>query len=577
MKKHMIPYVITILAAMHVGLCVGRAGPQDYWYPDYTFQMWTNANQDGELGLDADHIVVSASNHVYVLEERGPTLVVRYGHDGTFERYLSFYGASRAIATGPSNQVHVLQRVNEHRTVNVLDADLTGIQRTVTLENDTTNLSSDYLVVGGSGRYFVFNSSKDQVRVYAPDGTFLHSWSGPDDDLTAKLEQGLFMTLGPDGLVYVVDNTGGGKIVKVFTTDGEFVRRMPHAISDYRLRGGTEGIWYVYDNSVTGPIDTYPELTMINNAGRVVRHVELDHQLRDFAVGPDDRVYALSSWGYIETFFRTTYSFPEAVPEAPPTTHIVAIAQRGGTTLIDVDYRVYDKDDDTLHTAAIGFINRDVRFDKAVLINSLVEGTDANLGPGIATGQTYRLTWDVAADVSSNIVPVAVSILARDSTPPLSFDFIRMPSNGTDPEIVISQVPLIQQDLRPPFYWYLATADPEVTLQTGEVLGTAAAPARFVGAVLAYSNEVRAIGREYLLDRLGVRAATTAEVGRAKQGATAGTINQEDPRKTIQWGDFAPHYARPRQVNEYGFDTAAYETPPPVKKPISHWFVVLEP
>ena len=69
-----------------------------------------------------------------------------------------------------------------------------------------------------------------------------------------------------------------------------------------------------------------------------------------------------------------------------------------------------------------------------------------------------------------------------------------------------------------------------------------------ISLVDGWSGTVEA-GRQFLYERLGVRAATASEVARALEGNIPGTINKWTPRFTVGPGD------RPKLVNEYGFDT----------------------
>jgi len=69
-----------------------------------------------------------------------------------------------------------------------------------------------------------------------------------------------------------------------------------------------------------------------------------------------------------------------------------------------------------------------------------------------------------------------------------------------------------------------------------------------ISLIDGWSGTVEA-GRQFLYERLGVRAATASEVARALEGNIPGTINKWTPRFTVGPG------VRPKLVNEYGFDT----------------------
>ncbi len=69
----------------------------------------------------------------------------------------------------------------------------------------------------------------------------------------------------------------------------------------------------------------------------------------------------------------------------------------------------------------------------------------------------------------------------------------------------------------------------------------------------AYEDITTAAGRAYLLNLLNLREASPAEVDRAREGGTPGTVNQFEPVLKVFPDD------RPVKVNEYGFDVGASE------------------
>jgi sugar lactone lactonase YvrE len=71
------------------------------------------------------------------------------------------------------------------------------------------------------------------------------------------------------------------------------------------------------------------------------------------------------------------------------------------------------------------------------------------------------------------------------------------------------------------------------------------------GLSLARGNQTTPLGRDYLLSKMNLRVATSAEVTRAKEGSVPGNVNQFNP--TFKVGPDE----RPAKVNEYGFDTGA--------------------
>ena len=71
---------------------------------------------------------------------------------------------------------------------------------------------------------------------------------------------------------------------------------------------------------------------------------------------------------------------------------------------------------------------------------------------------------------------------------------------------------------------------------------------------LASGTATTAAGRTYIFDKMGYNEATSAEVTRAKNAGTPGTINQWDPKLRVGPDE------RPTKVNAYNFETSANGT-----------------
>ena len=102
------------------------------------------------------------------------------------------------------------------------------------------------------------------------------------------------------------------------------------------------------------------------------------------------------------------------VTNVAPTVVVSNAAQRAGTTFMDIDYRVNDPDDATVQTAALGFVNGGTSLGSVLKLNTLVEGTAANIGSNTPANTLKRLTWNVGADWSTNFGNVQIEVLAKD-------------------------------------------------------------------------------------------------------------------------------------------------------------------
>jgi sugar lactone lactonase YvrE len=67
--------------------------------------------------------------------------------------------------------------------------------------------------------------------------------------------------------------------------------------------------------------------------------------------------------------------------------------------------------------------------------------------------------------------------------------------------------------------------------------------------LLAFGGSTTRLGRQFLLQRMGLREATAAEVLRAKEAGTSGVVNQWEPKLKVGPDE------RPAKINAYGFDT----------------------
>jgi hypothetical protein len=204
-----------------------------------------------------------------------------------------------------------------------------------------------------------------------------------------------------------------------------------------------------------------------------------------------------------------------AATNVPPTPVVLSAVQRPGTTFMDIDYRVDDPDDATVQTAALGFVNGGTNLADVLKLNTLVEGTAANIGSNTPANTQKRLTWNVAADWNTNFGNVQVEIMAKDGRGLLPFHWITLPSNGPNPEITINDRPIYDADLLPIWYWLIATGDPAVQLVNGQVLGVGG---DYSSNVLAQGTSTTWFGRKFLLERFDIHWLSGGEMARANAG-----------------------------------------------------------
>ena len=279
----------------------------------------------------------------------------------------------------------------------------------------------------------------------------------------------------------------------------------------------------------------------VDNVGIVPVGADQTRALYAVAMPNGDALVAAAS-GEIQHFVRTFRTILPEAANAVPMPAVLSTAQRPGSGLVDVDYRVDDADNAAVTTAAVAFRNGGVSLGDAIPIRTFAEGTETNLGAGMATGRNHRFTWDARADLAGDFEQVRVEVLVRDGRDLFNVDFIQIPEGSGQPALKISKTPLKDLDFFSAMLWLIASGDPEIAFAEGKVTRVSD------GSDLGLNSN--SLGVTFLLARMGLREATPAEILRAKEAGTPGVINQWDPPLQVGPGE------RPVKVNAYGFETA---------------------
>ena len=217
----------------------------------------------------------------------------------------------------------------------------------------------------------------------------------------------------------------------------------------------------------------------------------------------------------IRVYSRRFFADRPLNPRELPQPVIVNRAQRPGTTLVDIDYKVVDADSATVHVAMLGFTNGSMDVPDLVLMTNFVENSFTNLGTGIPANQIRRVTWNLATDWNVGFGTFDIHVMAKDERGLFPFRFIQVPASGGDPAIFVSEKELTNPDLNNSWLWLIATGDPAIRLTNGEVFGVGGA---YDNQRLTFSNVTTPPGRAFLYQRFGVRAATAADATRANAG-----------------------------------------------------------
>ena len=234
-----------------------------------------------------------------------------------------------------------------------------------------------------------------------------------------------------------------------------------------------------------------------------------------------------------------------------PEATLVDTRTSGGDAVIDIDYLVHDKAAGTVTTAALAFDSDGDTFSSVRQIKTLVEGTASNLGSAIPTEVTKRITWDVNQDLGfAGFATVSVEVLANDNRALIDIPFVEIPAgipNAGDPDLVISTWPMSESDIKPAWYWLIATSDPRITFNNGQVFGSTSSGA-YNGQLLTSDAGTTTQGQSFLCSLLNVRPATQTEINRAQTGTTPG-VQSYTPLAQV-----GPY---PAAVNEIGVDVVS--------------------
>jgi hypothetical protein len=567
--------------------------PQDNWYWDAT---WTKS-ESGDGALTTPYgVAVGPDGRIYVGDQGSPVSIVIYNPDGSYSGEITgtFGGGEslshpRGMITDAAGKLHVAD-VNRN-AVFIFNSD-GSFHRKIggTSGSGDGELSSVRDVgVDDAGEIYVLENGNRRVSVFAPDGTFLRKWGG-SGLLAGQLYNPLSLAVSPSGDVYVCQHeytdSRWETSLKQFDRNGQFVRKLNTfsviGPGDYNhtvfqgaasLRLDAGGYLHVLSSTfvlwAARPpyVDESPRIRVYNRdltSVTTYTPTQSGHDgYNDFrfpchAIGPDGTVFlAQKSKKRLLVFPLALRDQAAIPPNAIPLPNTIAISQRANSPWVDIDYRVTDADDATVHTAMLAFTEGTQSLENCVRTLTLVDGTAAKLGPGQAANQVHRVTWDAGADLVEPLMEYRIAVLAKDSRQGLlDIHYLNLPADRGMPALKISRSPLIQNDFMQVWWWLLATQDPGITLDAGAIVGVGGA---YDGTALCNSSgTTNADGRDYIYAKMNVREATADEVQWAKEGSVEGVVNQWDPARTVA--------GRPKKVNEYGFDTGNWGS--------SAWWVV---
>ena len=564
---------------------------QDNWYLENTLTLSGSAASGG---LNSPYgVAIGPDGRIYIADDGADSVLV-YLKNGPYSFTISgsfgngeSFSQPRGMAFDKSGNMYVAD--SGKNCVYIFTPEGVYVRKIGGAQGSGPGQMSGVIdvAVHRDGTVFILERSNARISVFSSEGTFLRFVSGPGT-LDSQLSNPVSLAVSLDNKLFVAqtgDDTHAS--VRVFTTDGLYLQRWNWQIvrtfnSVHHFYLGPTSIRVDDSGIVTtvmaiyrwdGSSSYYLSLIDASSYVRVSTSngVVVDDYAFNFGTYTDNVTtwpcHAVGADGSFSVAHRASKKFAfyrRALRDQSPTprNHIclplmLSAAQRPNSSLIDIDYQVSDADDSTVSSGILIFKSGSQSLANCIRNLTFVEGTAANVGPGITANQPHRVTWDAGADWGVSLGDYQVAILAKDSRPNLlDIHYIQLPAGNGQQALTISRSPLIQSDFMQVWWWLLATGDPGIAISGSTIVGVGGA---YDTKTLCSTTTTSADGRAYLYAKMNVREASAAEVARAKLGALpAGSTPIQT--STVSVG------GRPKAVNEFGFDTGDWG--------VNAWWVV---
>jgi hypothetical protein len=475
-----------------------------------------------------------------------------YGESVSVQAGESFLG----VAVAADGLIYVGIDTVSGQTVGVFDDSLTELRRWGTFSNIRG------IAVNSSNEVHVFDlGAATSIQVYDTIGSFVRQWGvhGEGEGEFSSARSGIFdnrgllavdsydkvLAVDPNHFKVHVYNSSGGYL-ESFGEEGDFLgqwNRIPVSITvvgngQIVIGLKNEGGLSFWDSSFT----FLSSLTRDDVSGNLFGTTNLSALpdslvVRNFNGGADRyefdilsssaKVFSFSS-GYLGgtgfesagiaslpngdlvlstsvdlRLFRRSYHDADhkQISTDLPHPYTISVSQRSGTTLVDIDYQVVDTDSATVETAMVLYTGAP-SLSTLLLPETLEEGTVANLGVGITSNETHRVTWNAGVDWDVDVGDIRVEVLAKDERGLFPIHWTTIPGEEA-PDLTVSANPITNAELYSLWVWLIAKKDSAIALVSGQVVGGGGS---YDGETLYDGSNTTAEGRAFLLERLNVAA-----------------------------------------------------------------------
>lgn len=474
-------------------------GPQDNWALEKRIQLGEGSSREGPLLVDGDELFVGSSAgqfSVYSISQESFT-----GTLGDFSQIngaLVLENGNLAVLDLSVPEVSI---INPSSGIVVTKLFLSGMAVNTTTRRGLLGMDE-------KGDFYVADLDTSEIKVYNFQNGLTRSFGGAGN-LVGQIKNEITS-------IAVRDNGD------TYTTDGSFL--------------------YFYDGDGThrNTVSLQSESVTLTNDGLPVAgdsvfgydlssNVTLDISLQGIGASDAEPKFSRDGrlWNYtndhtgetVEVYRRKYAGVDEPAVDvarkAVPQPRIVSVAQRPGTTFLDIDYEVIDTDSETVEVRVIAWKEGSIDLADVVIPETWAEGTEANLGPNIPSNTVHRITWDTGADLVQPNTTFEIEILARDDQPPIPVHWISIPATEGVPAFEISKRPISASELKRLLLWDVAGEAP-VLVTEGESLKSAL---NRLKAIVAYDATFNALLNTDDISLVTLEQRTIASNGRFGQDA----------------------------------------------------------
>ncbi len=154
-----------------------------------------------------------------------------------------------------------------------------------------------------------------------------------------------------------------------------------------------------------------------------------------------------------------------AKPDRAAVSILSAEVRENDPTVLDVVYKVTSAKP-TVKVRALAFEDGVRSFANVTRVETLIDGTEANVGDAVAANVEHTLSWKVSTDLTTDLAQMKLEVLAvEDGILPLELTTI--PANGTNLAMELSWNLLTESQVFDALLWLYADKDPGLTLEDG--------------------------------------------------------------------------------------------------------------